>query len=128
MFRPLRIEFPGASHHVTSRSDQREPIFENDSDRTALLGVLEEGMHHSDEQVLDYCLMGNQDHFVLHTRRANLPRLMRHFNGVVTHSTAATARWGICSRAVSRQFLWTGMPTCWRCPVIWNSTRRLARA
>jgi hypothetical protein len=48
MFRPLRIEFPGASYHVTSRSDQYEPIFEDHSDRAALLGVLEEGMQRFD--------------------------------------------------------------------------------
>lgn len=28
MARPLRIEFPGAVYHVTSRGDRREPIFE----------------------------------------------------------------------------------------------------
>jgi hypothetical protein len=26
MSRPLRIEFPGADYHVTSRGDRREPI------------------------------------------------------------------------------------------------------
>jgi REP element-mobilizing transposase RayT len=86
MSRPLRIEFPGAIYHVTSRSDRREPIFEDDSDRAALLGVLEEGMQRFDAQVLAYCLMGNHDHFVLHTRRANLSRLMRHLNGVYTQA------------------------------------------
>jgi putative transposase len=35
-------------------------------------------------QVLAYCLMGNHYHFVLHTREANLSRLMRHINGVYT--------------------------------------------
>jgi hypothetical protein len=48
MFRPLRIEVPGARYHVTSRSDQHEPIFEDHSDRAALLGVLEEGMQRFD--------------------------------------------------------------------------------
>ena len=61
-------------------------MFEEDSDRTALLGVLEEDMQRFDAQVLAYCLMGNHDHFVLHTRRANLSRLMRHLNGVVTQA------------------------------------------
>ncbi|MBL8529172.1 MAG: addiction module protein, partial [Burkholderiales bacterium] len=31
MARPLRIEFPGAIYHVTSRGDRREPIFEDDT-------------------------------------------------------------------------------------------------
>lgn len=30
MGRPLRIEFPGAVYHVTSRGDRREPIFVDD--------------------------------------------------------------------------------------------------
>ncbi len=43
-------------------------------------------MQHFDAHVLAYCQMGNHDHFVLHTRRANLSRLMRHLNGVVTQA------------------------------------------
>ena len=86
MSRPLRIEFPGAIYHVTSRGDRREPIFEDDTDRAALLGVVEEGMGRYDAQALAYCLMGNHYHFVLHKRQANLSRLMRHLNGVYTQT------------------------------------------
>ena len=43
-------------------------------------------MQHFDAHVLAYCQMGNHDHFVLHTRRANLSRLMSHLNGVVTQA------------------------------------------
>jgi REP element-mobilizing transposase RayT len=43
-------------------------------------------MQHFDAHVLAYCQMGNHDRFVLHTRRANLSRLMRHLNGVVTQA------------------------------------------
>lgn len=84
MSRPLRIEFPGAVYHVTSRGDRREPIFEDDADRQSLLRVVEQGMARFDAQVLAYCLMGNHYHFVLHTRVANLSLLMRHINGVYT--------------------------------------------
>lgn len=84
MTRPLRIEFPGAIYHVTSRGDRREPIFVDDTDREALLAVVAQGMRRFDAQVLAYCLMGNHYHFVLHTRQANLSRLMRHINGVYT--------------------------------------------
>ncbi|HNB43466.1 MAG TPA: transposase [Burkholderiaceae bacterium] len=84
MARPLRIEFPGAVYHVTSRGDRREPIFADDSDRVALLEVVEQAMARFDAQVLAYCLMGNHYHFVLHTRQPNLSRLMRQVNGVYT--------------------------------------------
>ena len=44
MARPLRIEFPGAVYHVTSRGDRREPIFVDDDARRALLEVLASGL------------------------------------------------------------------------------------
>ncbi|WP_287640533.1 transposase [Accumulibacter sp.] len=86
MARPLRIEFPGAIYHVTSRGDRREPIFVDDADGESLLAVLAAGMARFDAQVLAYCLMGNHYHFVLHTRQANLSALMRHVNGVYTQA------------------------------------------
>jgi putative transposase len=84
MSRPLRIEFPGAIYHVTSRGDRREPIYRDDTDRLTHLAVLEQALDRFDAEVLAYCLMGNHFHLVLHTRQANLSRLMRHLNGVYT--------------------------------------------
>ena len=86
MARPLRIEFPGAVYHVTSRGDRREDIFVDDGDRDALLQVLAQALSRFDAQALAYCLMGNHYHFVLHTRQANLSLLMRHINGVYTQT------------------------------------------
>ena len=86
MSRPLRIEFPGAVYHVTSRGDRREMIYRGDEDRAAQLEVIAQAMDRFDAQVLAYCLMGNHFHLVLHTRRANLSRLMRHVNGVYTQN------------------------------------------
>lgn len=84
MSRPLRIEFPGAIHPVTSRGDTREPIYRDDADRHAHLAVLAQALERFGAEVLAYCLMGNHFHLVLHARRANLSRLMRHLNGVYT--------------------------------------------
>ena len=86
MARPLRIEFPGAVYHVTSRGDRREPIFVDDEDRQGLLEVVAQALSRFDAEALSYCLMGNHYHFVLHTRQANLSLLMRHINGVYTQS------------------------------------------
>ncbi|MGY4829952.1 REP-associated tyrosine transposase [Sphaerotilaceae bacterium SBD11-9] len=86
MARPLRIEFPGAVYHVTSRGDRREPIFADDEDRAMLLTVLARAAERFDAQVLAYCLMGSHYHLVLHTRQANLSLLMRHLNGVYTQA------------------------------------------
>lgn len=84
MSRPLRIEFPGAVYHITSRGDRREAIYLGDADRRGWLEVLGHGLERFDAQALAYCLMGNHYHLVLHTRQANLSLLMRHLNGVYT--------------------------------------------
>lgn len=86
MSRPLRIEFPGAIYHVTSRGDRREPIFDDDADRRTFLEVVGAALDRFDACALAYCLMGNHYHLVQHTRRANLSMLMRHINGVYTQA------------------------------------------
>ena len=84
MARPLRIEYAGATYHVTSRGDRREPIFIDDDDRRAFLDVLGQALARFDAAVLAYCLMGNHYHLVLTTHGANLSALMRQLNGVYT--------------------------------------------
>jgi putative transposase len=86
MARPLRIEFPGAIYHVTSRGDRREPIFEDDQDRHAFLTVVGQATERFDAVILAYCLMDNHYHLVIHTHRANLSRLMQQLNGVYTQA------------------------------------------
>ena len=86
MSRPLRIEFPGAVYHVTSRGDRREPIYREDADRLLQLDMLATALDRFDAQVLAYCQMGNHYHLVLYTRQGNLSRLMRHLNGVYTQA------------------------------------------
>jgi REP element-mobilizing transposase RayT len=102
MSRPLRIEFPGAVYHVTSRGDRRERIFADDQDRRCLLEVLEQGLERFDAEAVAYCLMGNHYHFVLHTRSANLSLLMRHINGV--YSQRFNRRHGLVGHLLQGRF------------------------
>jgi len=86
MARALRIEFPGAIYHVTSRGDRREAIFEDDEDRHAFLLAVGQAMERFDAVVLAYCLMDNHYHLVIHTRAGNLSRLMQRLNGGYTQT------------------------------------------
>ena len=86
MVRPLRIEYPGAVYHVTSRGDRREPIAKDDIDRVAFLSIAGHALERFDAHAWAYCLMGNHYHLVIRTREANLSRLMRHINGVYTQT------------------------------------------
>ena len=84
MARPLRIEYPGALYHVTSRGDRQEPIFDDDRDRTAFLNVLGDVVSRFRWQCHAYCLMGNHYHLMIETPEGNLTKGMRHLNGVFT--------------------------------------------
>ena len=102
MSRPLRIEFPGAVYHVTSRGDRREPIYRNDADRALQLEVLAQAVDRFDATVLAWCQMGNRYHLVLHTRQPNLSRFMRHLNGVYTQ--AFNRRHGLVGHLLQGRF------------------------
>ena len=41
MARPLRITYPSAFYHVTSRSNERKDIFKSKRDRKSFLNILD---------------------------------------------------------------------------------------
>jgi len=41
MARPLRIEYPGAFYHITSRGNERKAVFRSDFDRERFLSYLQ---------------------------------------------------------------------------------------
>lgn len=72
MARPLRIEYPGALYHVTSRGNERQPIFLNDADRDVFLDVLDRAIERYRWLCHAYCLMDNHYHLVIETTEGNL--------------------------------------------------------
>jgi REP element-mobilizing transposase RayT len=84
MSRPLRIEYPGAVYHVTSRGDARRPIFRDDNDRLLFLDVLHFIVSRFQWLCHAYCLMSNHYHLLIETPEGNLSRAMRQLNGVYT--------------------------------------------
>lgn len=86
MARPLRIEFPGAVYHVTSRGNARSDIYENDEDRAVYLAILTKVTQRYNWLCHAYCLMDNHYHLVIETPDGNLSAGMRHLNGVYTQA------------------------------------------
>jgi REP-associated tyrosine transposase len=86
MARPLRIEYDGALYHVTSRGNDRKPIFKEDSDRELLLNILAKVAERFHWICHAYCLMTNHYHLVIETPDGNLSKGMRQLNGVYTQS------------------------------------------
>ena len=81
MTRPLRLEYPGALYHVTSRGIRAAAIYRDDSDRLAWLQILADVCSHFDFAVHSFCQMGNHYHLMLETKNGGLSRGMRALNG-----------------------------------------------
>ncbi len=86
MARPLRLEFPGAVYHVTSRGNARGDIFLDEGDRAAFLSILANTAERYNWLCHAYCLMGNHYHLLLETPDPSLSLGMRQLNGVYTQA------------------------------------------
>ncbi|MDO9124413.1 MAG: transposase [Deltaproteobacteria bacterium] len=84
MARPLRIEFPGAIYHVTSRGNAKQAIFIDDEDRGRFFDALSIVLDRFQWLCHAYCLMKNHYHLLIETPNSNLSRGMRELNGVYT--------------------------------------------
>ena len=84
MARPLRIEFPGAVYHITSRGNERKEIFRDDHDREDFLNILQRSVSRYHWLCHAYCLMDNHYHLLIETPDGNLSIGMRQLNGVYT--------------------------------------------
>ncbi|MCE0721879.1 transposase [Legionella resiliens] len=84
MARSLRIEFPGALYHITSRGDGQERIYISDEDRNLFLDTLSEICLRCTWVCYAYCLMDNHYHLLIETPAGNLSKGMQLLNGVYT--------------------------------------------
>ncbi len=84
MARQLRIEYPGALYHVTSRGNDKKDIFRSIKDREKFLSYLSLASERHGALFHAYCLMSNHFHLMLETPLGNLSRIMKHINGSYT--------------------------------------------
>jgi len=86
MARPLRIEYPGAVYHITSRGNERRPIFMDEEDRKTFLTLFCHVNKRYNWLCHAYCLMDNHYHILIETSEGNLSIGMRQMNGVYTQA------------------------------------------
>jgi hypothetical protein len=83
MARPLRLEFPGAVYHLTSRGNARQDIVVDDRDRSQLLSLLAHVVDRYGWLCHAYCLMDNHYHLLVETPQPNLSLGMRQLNAAI---------------------------------------------
>ena len=86
MARPLRIEYPGAVYHITSRGNEKKLIFKDERDREIFLDTLSQVDKRYNWLCHAYCLMNNHYHLIIETPDGNLSAGMRQLNGVYTQA------------------------------------------
>ncbi len=84
MARPLRIEYPGAVYHVTSRGNARQDIVDDDCDRLQWRALLAHVVDRFGWHCYAFCLMDNHYHLLIETPKSNLSLGMRQLNGRYT--------------------------------------------
>ncbi len=81
MTRSLRIQYPGAIYHVTSRGNRREDIFLNDVDRGEFWSRVGLTVGRYRWEMYSAVLMSNHFHLFFRTLEANLSRGMQYLLG-----------------------------------------------
>ena len=80
MARQLRLQFPGAVYHLTSRGNAGQAIYLDDDDRARFLDLLGREVEQQRWRCHAYCLMDNHYHLLVETPEANLSRGMGRLN------------------------------------------------
>ena len=81
MPRPLRLELPGALHHVSWRALERSPLFRDDADRERFFDDLGRTAAERGWVVHAYALLGSSAEVLLETPSPNLSAGMRALGG-----------------------------------------------
>jgi len=82
--RPLRIAYPGAFYHITSRGNEKKKIFKRQSDRKKFISYLESATERYGALIHVFCLMTNHYHILMETPSGNISQIMQHINGAYT--------------------------------------------
>ena len=102
MTRDLRIEYPGAFYHITSRGNEKKPIYSDDKDKEIFLKYLESAYTRFKSIFHLYCLMDNHYHLVLETPLGNLSKIMHFINA--SYATYFNKKHARCGHLLQRRY------------------------
>jgi putative transposase len=86
MPRPLRIDFPGANHHVMNRGAKRKNVFFDDDYCSLFCDFLAQIVERFDIRLHGFALMPNHYHLMVESVNGNLSQAMSYLNGKYTQA------------------------------------------
>lgn len=84
MPRPIRVQYPGAWHHVMNRGACHQAVFLDHYDRRRFLALTALASKRFSTEIHAYCLMGNHIHLLIRTPDKSLDRTMQLLLGKYT--------------------------------------------
>ncbi len=93
MPRPLRVDYPGAWHHVMNRGARRAAIFRTDAECGLFLDCVAHLRERFGIEIHAYSLMPNHYHLLLRTPLGNLSAGMRYLGASYTQEVNRLAHW-----------------------------------
>ena len=84
MARPLRIEYEGAVYHITTRGNERNPIYREDEDCQKFPEILSGLYQRYGVAIHGYVLMRNHYHLLIETPKGNISKAMHYLNATYT--------------------------------------------
>ena len=92
MVRKLRLEFPGACHHVINRGNYQADIFKTEQTKAAFEACLFEACRKSGWVLHAFVIMRNHYHLALETPEGNLVAGMQWLQATFAHSRGAAGK------------------------------------
>lgn len=84
MARPLRIEYDGALYHITSRGNERNPIYKDEGDYDKFLDILSELPQRYGVVIHGYVLLRSHYHLLIETPKGNITKVIHYLNATYT--------------------------------------------
>lgn len=80
--RKLRVWYPNAMYHITTRGNRRNDIYRDNEDYQVYMTILKESIEFLENQyeIISYCLMTNHVHLQVQTKNKHIKYLMMRVN------------------------------------------------